>query len=369
MKVIAIANQKGGCGKTITAVNLAGALSVSGKKVLFIDLDPQSHATSAFGMVLTQSNFSSYAIFDSFLSNEDINLTPLMRKKHDNLYVIGSHLSLSTMEQKMADVKNAILVISQALKTEQAKEFDYVIIDTPPHLGFLTLNALHATSRLIVPLDISLFSLRGVLQIKEILSLSKSMGFEVPKLSFLITLYDKRSNFAKNFLIKAHERFGKELLKTIIRPNIKLREAALMGKNIFEYDSRANGAIDYSALAKEIAPDIDDKPLKEYHHVSEKPWANKAKFIMNAPEANSVYVVGDFNRWTANESSLMKKNGDGAWVKLMSLSEGSHVYKFVVDGKWIEDPGNNNTEINEFGSRNSRVVISSKAGSQVDLSF
>ncbi|MDD5439395.1 MAG: AAA family ATPase, partial [Candidatus Omnitrophica bacterium] len=201
MEIIAVANQKGGCGKTITSVNLAGALTQAGKKVLFIDLDPQGHATAAFGMKIAELAHSTYALFESFLNpNVVISLEALSHKKYDNLWVIGSHISLSTMETKLANVKGAILGLATSLLGEDLSKFDYVIIDTPPNLGFLTLNALHASHRVLVPLDVSVFSLNGVSQIENILALSKSMGFEKPLVNFVLTIFDSRSNFAQSFL-------------------------------------------------------------------------------------------------------------------------------------------------------------------------
>jgi chromosome partitioning protein len=358
MTVISVANQKGGCGKTITSVNLAGALAAVGKKVLFIDLDPQAHATSSFGISVTDVLNSSYAIFESFLKNEPLDLHPLILQKYKNLWVIGSHISLSTMEQKMSGIKNATMVLNGTLKRDALKEFDYIIIDTPPNLGFLTFNALHASNHVIVPLEISLFSMKGVSYIKEILELSKSLGFEKPAVNFLITLFDGRSNYAKSFLNNAKERFGNDLLKTVIRANIKLREAAQLGRVIFEHDPSSNGAKDYASLAREIDPGITDEYISLKTHVlAAKTKEPKLIFRMHAPEAKTVYLAGSFNKWALDKRSLMKKLDNGTWVKIMALPAGDHRYKFVVDGKWIEDPGNNLTAENEFGGKDSIILV------------
>src|SRR3989338_2257393 len=137
MNIIAVANQKGGCGKTITAVNLAGGLAGAGKNVLFIDLDPQSHATTAFGIERQDALKSSYGIFAAVLDGKNPDILSLMEQRYQNLWVIGSHITLSTMEQKMANIKGAVLVVANALKAEDIYKFDFIVIDTPPNLGFL----------------------------------------------------------------------------------------------------------------------------------------------------------------------------------------------------------------------------------------
>lgn len=357
MNIIAICNQKGGCGKTITAVNLAGALAGLNKKVLFIDLDPQAHATSALGIKMSNSDKSIYAIFDAFLKNEkSTHFQPIINQRYDNLWTIGSHISLSTMEQKLAGIKDAVLVFSNALEQEKLVEFDYIIIDTPPNLGFLTLNAIHAAGRIIVPLDISIFSLNGVAQIDEILELSESMGFKKPDVSFLITIFDKRSNFAKNFLQNANERFSKQLMQTVIRSNIKLREAAQAGKVIFEYDRNSNGATDYHALAKELTPESKEEPIR-IKEVHSEQRMTQTLFKLYAPKAQDVHLVGSFNNWGVDGNSLMKKLDSGSWIKIIPLAEGIYHYKFAVDGVWIEDPTNSITETNGLGGKNSLISV------------
>jgi len=394
MEIISVANQKGGCGKTITAVNLAGALAHAGKKVLFIDLDPQAHATAAFGMKIAEVTNSTYALLESFVNtNLVISMEKLMYQKTENLWVIGSHISLSTMEQKLANVKGAILGLSTALLGEDLSKFDYVIIDTPPNLGFVTLNALHASHRILVPLDVSIFSLNGVSQIENILALSKSMGFEKPLVNFLLTIFDCRSNFATAFLETARASFGERLMKTVIRSNVKLREAAMAGKTVDAFDPYSNGSKDYQSLASELLAKtqeaghmttrtsaaqqlrkemvsvkndtVQQAELKaEDAAVNTDPVVLTAKetdvdtfFKLVAPHAKEVYIVGSFNQWSMNKDSLMKKLTDETWIKRLSLKEGNYKYKFVVDGRWVEDPANASAETDGLGGRNSLVTI------------
>lgn len=357
MEVITVANQKGGCGKTITAINLASCIASMNKRVLLIDLDPQSHATLALGIKIEDPSRSSYAVFEALINRNTLNLSRIIQKKYDNLWVIGSHISLSTMEQKMAGVKDAVQLLSSALLATEAENFDYIVIDTPPSLGFLTLNAIVMANRLIVPLDVSLFSMNGVDHINEILKISESMGFKKPIVNYLITLYDGRTNFAKNFLENAKQELGDRLLHTVIRPNIKIRESVLQGKSIFEYSYQANGSKDYLDLALEIAPGLKAEKTLSLKTLSKDTPKRQALFRVYAPEANEVHIAGTFNGWVTDEEYLMKKLDNGMWIKLLNLPEGTYHYKFVVDNQWIEDPNNSLVENDKLGGRNSVLLV------------
>jgi hypothetical protein len=204
--------------------------------------------------------------------------------------------------------------------------------------------------------DISLFSLNGVSQISELLDLSSSMGFAKPKVNFLICAYDKRSNFAKDFLQSARERFGSQLFQNVIRSNIKLREACQAGKVIFEHDISANGAKDYIALATEVVPGLKDTDFNAKDFVV-KPSVTKAIFKLYAPQARSVYLAASFNGWSIDDKSLMKRLDNGTWFKIASLPEGVYKYKFVVDGKWLEDPANTLKDKDGLGGINSLISV------------
>ena len=215
------------------------------------------------------------------------------------------------------------------------------------------------------------------------------MGFPKPKVSFLMTIFDCRSNFAKSFLEKAKSYLGRDLLNTVIRSNIKLREAALNGKPIFEYDITANGAKDYCLLAEEVEPELKGKMIelqtpkaKDYATLSKEiehelefepinidtltplpmPTSDSKKaqlmFKLYAPEARSVHLAGSFNDWTVEDNLLMKKLDNGVWVKTVSLPVGTYHYKFVVDGNhWKEDPDNSTFENDKLGGRNSVILV------------
>ncbi|MBN1354426.1 MAG: AAA family ATPase [Candidatus Omnitrophica bacterium] len=362
MKVIAVTNQKGGCGKTITSINLASALAGMGKKILLIDLDPQAHATMALGIDIQEPSESSYALFESFINKKEFDTWALTHNKHRNLSVIGSHISLSTIEQKITSAKDALRIFYNVVENKIPSEYDYVVVDTPPNLGFLTLNAILSADRLVIPIDVSIFSLNAVEQINKILEISEGMGFKKPEINFLITLFDGRSNFAKEFLQKTKVFLKGNLLSTIIRSNIKLREAVLYKKTIFEHALYANGAKDYASLAQEIVPELKGElvMLEEKAAVPQESGEMKALetfFKLHAPDAKNVYLVGTFNNWTVDSSYMMKRLEDGTWIKNVPLRSGTYYYKFIVDGKWREDPSNNKFENDKLGGRNSVLLV------------
>ncbi len=342
MKVISITNQKGGCGKTITAVNLAGALAKQGKKTLLLDLDPQSHATFSLGYKNYPAGKDILAVFDNILQDAPITPQNYILERKENLFFIPSTIELSAIEQELSGSKYALEIIQKFTSSLPAADWDFVIIDCPPNLGFLTINAIRACDIIITPVDISAFSLLGIDNLKKISSVMLNHNEKDPRQFYLITIFDKRSNFSKNFIKTINKHIPRGLLKTIIRNNIHLREAALLGKTIFEHNPKSNGAKDYSRLAEEITQKTKN--------------INAVEFSLKAPSAQSVFLVGDFTNWRKDERfALVNKNG--IWKKKVNLKKGRYRYKFIIDEQWVWDKNNPLNEDDTFGSRNSIVEI------------
>jgi len=339
MLTISVVNQKGGCGKTTTAVNLAAALAER-KKVALLDLDPQSNASYHLGIKKAEEKETTYEIFDNLLENKELNVNDFIKEITNLLYLIPSCLELSTIEARLAKTAQGIDVLNE-LKESLQSNFDYLIIDSPPNLGFLTLNALRASDFALIPINIDIFSLEAVKNVEKIVSLMGKFIDALPSLFYLITLFDRRSSFSKNFVIRTKELLKQQLFETIIRNNIYLREAATAGKDIFRYMKRSNGARDYLQLAQELEEKIK--------HI-------KAVGFSYTKEAKQVTVAGDFNGWALDDKfSLIRK--DNLWYKKLYLPSGKYRYKFVVDGRWIHDENNPLLQEDNFGGYNSLLIL------------
>jgi hypothetical protein len=192
----------------------------------------------------------------------------------------------------------------------------------------------------------SYFALQGIENLKKMLELLKNIKAHSPIVRYLITLFDKRSNFAQDFLEKARLELGSALAKTIIRSNVALREAASMGVSIFDHKPKANGALDYAALAKEI----------KTKHVPSR--ISVKEFSVEAPDAKKVYLVGDFNGWKVDERYLLSKvENNGKWTGRVKLNKGRYRYKFLVDERWVEDKENPLAQDSPFGGKDSILVL------------
>jgi chromosome partitioning protein len=250
MRVIASANQKGGCGKTTTAINLSYSLSQKGQKVLLIDFDPQAHAT--MGLNLKPSDLEK-TIYDVITPKknwlwgiEDI-LVPI----RDNFDLAPSSLILSAFEQELSGLERREHRLFQAIQPLKEK-YDFIVIDCPPSIGHLSFNALRACDEVIIPIDMSLFSLRGVAKLIEIIILLKDkIGHDI-KSRALITMYDRRTRYSRTVLEKVQAEFGNNVFDTVIRYNIRLRETADLGLPVGDYDKNAIGHMDYENLAEEV---------------------------------------------------------------------------------------------------------------------
>ena len=374
MRIISIANQKGGCGKTTTAINLSGALASLGKRILLIDLDPQAHATFGLGIANQSADRSIYNILtDNPEKRRSIN--DCILNVTQNLDIVPSNILLSTLEQELKDKEDAVSKLHEALSSGQFN-YNYVIIDCPPSLGFLTFNALRASEHVIVPIDMSAFSLMGVGKLLGMLELIKIKINHAPKVNALATLYDKRTKYSQTMLNEIRTFFRDEMIETVIRSSVALKKAASRGINVVQFDAKSNGAIDHIALAEELlraegamefekamastaepAAEVSTETVRETVKQAQEPAIREAVFGLNMPNAKEIYLVGDFNHWKINDESRLSKLNEGRWEKKLQLSSGRYKYKFVVDGEWVLDSQNTEREPNTFGTFDSIIKL------------
>lgn len=366
MRAISITNQKGGCGKTTTAINLAACLANNQRKVLLIDLDPQAHATLGLNI---KSDLSIYNVL-SKTTNQKAGLEEIIQNVGENFDVAPSSIVLSVLEQELAGEIGRESRLWEVLNnfSQGISRYDYILIDCPPNLGILTINAIRATNEIIIPVEASRFSLEGVNRLIDIINLVKERLNHSVNYQVLVTNFDSRLAHSFKMLAKIRLTFRENLFSHIIHVNVKLKEAQNEGMHILNYDKYSRGTKDYFSLSREIimqesAGALQQKEVKpnlkermEETLKEELPKLTEVVFSVFAPEAKEVYVAGDFNNWKLNDKSCMI-NYNGTWSKKMPLPRGNYHYRFVIDGKWIEDFNNPSREMNPYGQLNSLLEI------------
>jgi chromosome partitioning protein len=366
MRIISITNQKGGCGKTTTAVNLAASLVANHRKVLLIDLDPQAHATLGLNV---KAELSIYNVL-SKLTNAKAKLKDIIQNAGVDFDIAPSSIVLSTLEQELAGEIGRESRLWDTLNDFKSY-YDYILIDCPPNLGILTINAIRASEEIIIPVEASRFSLEGVGQLLSIIDLVRERLNHEVKYQVLVANFDSRLRHSFTMLAKIKANFKGKLFSTIIHVNVKLKEAQNSGAHILNYDKYCRGAKDYHSLAREIimqenattAPFVSlenrmEVILKEEipKITEELPKAKEIVFSVAAPSAKEVYLAGEFNGWKLDDTTRMS-NENGTWTKRLNLENGKYRYRFVVDGEWIEDRGNPAKEVNPYGSVDSLIEI------------
>jgi len=410
MRTIAIANQKGGCGKTTVSINLAACLAREGRRTLLVDMDPQGHCALGLAVPEDQIEISIYDVLrsepgsnGSTANGDRIDLSRSTWQITANFDLAPATTSLAKYEQDMAGRPDAEDRLAEVLSSVNDK-YDFALIDCPPHIGLLTQNALAAASEVIVPVDTGYFSLQGLskqLETIDALRLRRDQPLEV---RVLANLYDVRTKLGREILNELRRKFGSMMCSTFINFNTKLREGASFGQPITEYDPGSMGFRDFVRLSRELissggpemvpttllrqANDLAERaekllatsrPLfgKDGSAQFERPPATPEQvqgridaiygvrtiedgvlFVAEAPGATDVHLAGDFNNWSAEATPMVPDGQDGGFRALLPLAPGRYRYRYVIDGQWKADPHNDHSETNPFGELNSVVEVS-----------
>jgi len=247
-KIIAIANQKGGVGKTTTSVNLAASLGVLEKKILLIDADPQANATSGLGIDVEEVENGTYQLLEHSIKAEQA----ILKTSSPNLDIIPAHIDLVAIEIELVDQENRESMLKKAVEPLREK-YDFILIDCAPSLGLLTLNALTASDSVIIPIQCEYFALEGLGKLlNTIKSVQRIHNNKLDIEGLLLTMYDSRLRLSNQVVEEVKKHFDEMVFETIIQRNVRLSEAPSYGESIINYDASSKGASNYLSLAHEI---------------------------------------------------------------------------------------------------------------------
>ncbi|MBN2242289.1 MAG: AAA family ATPase [Acidobacteria bacterium] len=373
MRTIAVVNQKGGCGKTVTAINISAFLARRQRKVLLIDMDPQGHATLGLQTdpVHPAGTISEVLLRES--KEESPGLRDVRRTVLPGLDLVPADIVLSGVPERLSAVSGREYRLAQAL-AEVRGMYHYVIVDCPPGVGLLTFNALIACSETIIPVDPSFFSLHGVGKLMETLDVLARRADHDMESRALITLYTGRADFFREVVADIRKHLPGRVFDTVVRFSVKLAEAASHGLPIVEYCKHCAGFEDYGMVTAEILRQEERRPVLSGSigdadqsagfepEAADVPAASApvlteegVLFTLEAPAAERVQIAGDFNSWEPAGGEMEFSNG--VWRAMISLVPGRYRYRYVVDGEWRADPSNPEVERSPYGEYDSVIDL------------
>ncbi len=358
MRTLAVINQKGGCGKTTVAIHTAGALTRLGKRVLLVDMDPQSHATLGLGVAGEQQGTTTYEL----LRDPTVTVTDAMHEVRPGLCLVPGSTVLSGIEQELAGEIGREERLGRKLSHLPAGAFDFAVVDCPPSVGLLTFNALVAADEVLIPVDASYFSMHGLGKLRETISVIEEELNHRIRVHVVCNNVDTRTHFSNDMLSEVEKLHAGVLLNSFISNSVRLKEAAARGITIFELDASSKPATQFAGLAQEL---VERVPLIETSNMAA--WMEQLHgpqrvdegvlFALDAPGAAEVYVTGEFPDWPREGKPLRRDSADGLWKAILDVPPGEYEYHFIVDGHWMRDPRNEDYTRNEFGQENSLLVV------------
>ena len=400
MRCVAVINQKGGCGKTTVATNLSACLAAQGHRTLLVDMDPQSHCAVGLAVPEDQIERNIYDVLISGRSGQTAELKQTVWQISQNFDLAPSGIELAALEPQLANEPGREDCLKQVV-AEQAQTYDFVIIDCPPSVGLLTFNALRAANEVVIPVETGYFALHGLGRQLETLRVLQQQCQQQIRFRVLATMYDVRTKLAREVLSEMKKNYAAYMFQTIVNFNTKLKEASSFGQAISEYDPTSRGMKDFMTLAGELAGSpattgtaahvqgvdaqlraitksanellaesrqlVGERARREQQELAAtgrhgqfygvRQEKDVVEFAAIYPKAQHVSVAGDFNNWQPELTPLANHHGNGRWSLRLPLPAGRYCYRYVVDGRWMQDPYNENVEHNEYGEYNSVLEV------------
>lgn len=365
MRVIAIANQKGGCGKTTTSINFAACLANLQKKTLLLDLDPQGHSTCGLGIKNRDYPSSLYDLLTP-LKNPRPDFFKTLCEINPYFHVVPTYGSLAGLEEELMMLPDREMRLDHLLKSVEASHpgTEYVVLDCPPNLGVLSLNALEAADEIIITIEPSFFSLHGLAKISETITQVNQHRKRPLVIHALLTLFNPQTRFAEEVYEEVKAHFKNKMFNTIIHENVMLKESVSAGQSIVDYDQSSEGFRDYFNLAMEYLERQWDRILPPEKlgwnnvlrsHYGPRRITGGVLFQICSKNARWVEIAGDFNHWIPE--TMIRREGEDLWQKVVPISSGTFRYKYIVDGEWQIDPYHPTQQMNAYGTFDSYLEL------------
>ena len=387
MRITAIVNQKGGCGKTTTAINLAAIYARRGLRTLLVDVDPQSHCAAGLGVPEERIE---YTIADAMLDNEPVDPARLVWEVARNLYLAPSTMRLAALEapggglHERPDRDRRLATVLERV----GSHYDRCLIDCPPTIGLLTFNAMRAAREVLVPVETGYFALKGAeRQWETIQRVIKRLSRPIAS-HILATLHDPSSELARDILHALRRRFAGQIVPVVIREHEALREAASMGQPVAEFAPHSEARSDYEALADWLEahkvapiPGIETFEMRTSPSAGGQPPGRAAELVRRmrtSAQATAPFgvhktplgvrfvqpddgrlrsLVGAFNGWNAGATPFVRNTRRGVVETLIDLPPGRHEYAIIVGGEWEADPFNDKREADASGQERSVIEV------------
>lgn len=366
MKIIAVANRKGGCGKTTTAINLAACLARKEKRVLLLDLDPQGHASLGLN-AQREGAHDLYQVLTGRADLEDI----IVSTAFPGLDVAPATLTLATIEHLPSDEGPRDQLLDEPLASVWDR-YDYVVADCPPSLGLLSMNALAAADLVLIPVEMSPLGFAGIERMYETIALLRKREQREIAVRVLPTLVDSRTRLCRHFLREVWQRFADDVATGAVLYTVRLREAVHNGMPIVAFDPASPATAQYNALAEEaiavlrgdrrladpntqmaaISRAIDEARKRSAHDP-------RRQVVLRFPglAGREVQLAGDFNNWEPDHNVLVTRTSGDTVEKVLSLQPGVYQYRLIVDGQWQDDTSNPERIPNVVGGYNSLLRV------------